>query len=404
MSLGFKAAILILCLTLFYVHRMVGQKYFNALASPGEQVRAVKATRNLDVRNRFGKTGLMFAATKGQLALARALVQRGAHLNLKSRVDQATALGLASYNLRSKTSLAVGLYLIAAYANTRLKSKAGNAPVHQLISTDVVKDRVLVANQLIKNGANINAQNNQGDTPMHLAVNLKDVQWTTALLNRYGPILNLSIKNKRGLTPREYAKQLGYGDLIRVTFDKPGVRARMPKANAFDKNGLTGLMLAIMAGGMKRIARMANNTSARNMQSRDQYRNTALHTALMQEHIPAVKLIVDKGALLTVQNSRGEIPAQFLVRINNPKQRVQAATLLFAKNPQTILTKNNRGENLLHMIVRFDDQPLLIFLIKRYKNLVKQALRVKNKALQNPLQLASAMRRIRIGRMLTRLK
>ncbi|TET33498.1 ankyrin repeat domain-containing protein, partial [Candidatus Dependentiae bacterium] len=170
-SIGVRLGILLLCFTLFYMHKAFGRSYFNPSLSKDAQRRAVKQAPNLDVRNRFGLTGLMFSAINGELELARALFQQGASLNLIDPKEKNTALHFAINNMRSKVSQRVGTYLIDMYANTRLKNKYGQTPLHLTISTDIDSDWIAMVERLIKNGADINAQTNQGDTILHLAVN-----------------------------------------------------------------------------------------------------------------------------------------------------------------------------------------------------------------------------------------
>ncbi len=399
-SVVFRLGILLLCFTLFYMHRVLGQQYFNPSLSVAAQRRAVRTAVNLDVRNQFGLTGLMFAAVYGERDLAKALIAQGASLNLKSTKEQNTALHFSMNNMRVDTSQDVGTYLIDAYANTRLKNKFGDTPLHLTISTDVDSDWVAMIERLIKNGAAINAQTNQGDTLLHLAVNMKKDTWVKTLLNNYGPLLNLEIKNNKGLTPYKYALQLGFTDLARF-FQAPLRRIR--KAGVRDKAlGLTGLMLAIMRGDQVAVQAMVKNRAALNERSNDQYQNSALHIATMFEDTASIAALVKAGASRMIKNSKGEIPLQYVVRISRPKMRIRAATILLKNAPETLSAKNNRGETLLHYLVRFNDPRLLVFLIKRYRPYLKVS--IKNKALQTPIELAYQLRRRRMVPMLTKLR
>ena len=414
-SFGLKVGIVLLCFSLVYVHRLFGQNYFNMSLSPAGQRAAVRASDNVDARNRFGVTGLMAAAIYGELELAKILVRNGAHLNLKStrtvpsvaledwqpKEPQQTALHFAVNNLRSDVSKRVGYYLIKAYANVRLKNGLGDTPLHLVISTDTIPDRTEMVTTLIKNGADINAQNFRGDTLIHLASNMRAEFWLQTLIEKFGPLINFNLKNKKGLTPYQYALQLGFTDTA-SRFEKPV--PTMPPPTEYDPNGLTGLMLAVMKGDQKLLGQMANSTKALNMQSQDSYRNTALHIALLFENIKGLKTLLQKGASLSIKNSRDEIAVQFLPRVGDAKKRIEAAKLLLKEAPQSMLSQNKKGENLIHYIVRFDNRRLLSFLIKNYKPLVQKAARVKNNALQSPLQLAAQMRRRQIAKQLRALR
>ncbi|HLE76657.1 MAG TPA: ankyrin repeat domain-containing protein [Candidatus Babeliales bacterium] len=398
-SIGFKIGILLLCASLLYGQRLMGADYFNPTLSVEVMRQAVQAAENVDAFNQFGYTGLMVAASDGRLPLAKALVKNGAHLNMKSVAGQyqgianktvgLTALHCATNNLRIDGSKQVGYYLISVFADVRLTDGQGNTPLHLVVSTDVIDDRTAMAEALIKNGADINAQNEQGDTLFHLAVNLDAQSWIQDLAKKFGPLINDDIKNKKGLTPYDYAKQLGFGDTANII---KALKVVMPKAEEYNPVGLTGLMLAVMKGDQSLVDTMAVS-KALNMKSRDQYKNSALHIALPFGNLAAVKTLVDKGALLGNKNADGDIPLQFVPRIGNASQRIQAAQLLLKKAPNTLLSQNNDGENFIHTIVRLDDQELLADVIKEYRALAQKAALVKNKKLQSPLQLATQMRR-----------
>jgi ankyrin repeat protein len=399
-SIGVRLGILLLCFTLFYMHKAFGQQYFNPTLSVSAQLRAVSKTPNLDVRNDFGLTGLMFSAINGELELAKALVQQGASLNLIDSKEKNTALHFAINSMRSSISQQVGTYLIDMYANTRLKNKYGQTPLHLTISTDVDGDWVAMVERLIKNGADINAQTNQGDTILHLAVNMKKISWAKNLLERYGGLLNLNIKNAKGWTPYQYAIELGYGDFAREVFKTP--IKKITKAAARDVNGLTGLMLAIMRGDQGVVETMVKDSAVLNELSDDPYKNSALHIAVLFESVPNIALLTKAGVSKTIKNSNGEIPLHYLVRMMRPKQRMSAANLLLAGAPETINIQNKRGETLLHYVVRYNLPQLLASLIKRYKKYMD--ITIKNKALQSPLQLANALRRGKMATMLAKLK
>ena len=399
-SIGVRLGILLFCFTLFYMHKAFGQSYFNPLLSKDAQRRSVKQAINLDVRNQFGLTGLMFSAINGELELARALVQQGASLNLVDTKEKNTALHFAINNMRSKISQRVGTYLIDMYANTRMKNKYGQTPLHLTISTDVDSDWVAMVERLIKNGADINAQTNQGDTILHLAVNMKKIAWTKNLLEQYGGLLNLSIKNAKGLTPYQYALDLGFGDFARQVFKTP--IKKITKATARDVNGWTGLMLAVMRADQAAVEKMAQDAAALNELSNDQYKNSALHLAVLFESVPSVAVLTKAGASKTIKNSNGEIPLHYLVRMMRPKQQLKVANLLLAGAAETINMQNKRGETVLHYLVRYNLPKLLASLIKRYKKDIDAS--IKNKALQTSLQLANELRRVKMAKMLAKLR
>jgi|GEM_PF-2099009 ankyrin repeat protein len=403
-SIGFKVGIVLLCVSLVWAQRLLGADYFNTALSEGRMRQAVQEAENVDAYNQFGYTGLMTAASEGRLPLAKALVKNGAHLNLKSRkgtyvgiankITGLTALQLGVNNLRIPGSKQVAYYLIDVFADARMADEQGNTALHLIISTDTVPDRTAMAQALIKNGAQMNAQNFQGDALIHLAVNLRDRFWIESLAKNFGPLINFELKNKKGLTPYEYALRLGFGDVADAL---KALKIEMPGAAEYNPIGLTGLMLATIKGGQKMITQMASQTKALNLKSQDNYKNSALHLVLLFGNIKGLETLLDKGASPRIKNAQGYIPLQFVPRMPDPAQRIAAAQILLKKAPESMLAQNNKGENLIHTIVRLNDQQLLDGLIKQYPSRVRQAVLAKNKKLQSPLQLASQMRRKEIA-------
>lgn len=396
-SMWLKVGLVLLCLSMLYVNRLWSESYFSATATPAEQRQLVIEAQNRDQVNDLGLTGLMFAAIYGQLGLAKALFEYGADLNIKSQKEQQTALHNATNNLRAEGSRDVGYFLIDAYANTMIKNIFGQIPLHLVVSTDVIDDRTKMVEYLMKNGSDINTQTGQGDTLIHLAVNMRDVGWLETLLRQWASLINLSIENKKGWTPYEYAVELGFEPLAEL-FHKE--YPKVTKAADRDSNGLTGLMLAIMKKDQSAVDAMAKEKQAINLTSQDRYSNSALHVALVQQNVPAVASLVANGADVMIKNAQGEVPAHYLVRVWDVTKKLKVAQTILSKNAQAIVAKNNNGNTLVHYVVQYNDIPLLKYLIDNYKTRVQEALDIKNQGLESPRELATRLHHIDISRTL----
>lgn len=389
---SFKARVVLVgVVVLMYGDTIESQAYFNPILSTEDQIAAVKREPDRNSVNDEGLTGLMFAAIYGQLNLAKALFEYGADLNLQSPKEQQTALHYSTNNMRSLVSQNVGYFLVDAYANTMIKNIFGQIPLHLVISTDVNEDRTRMVEYLVKNGSNINAQTDQGDTLLHLAVNINNNEWTATLLSQWASLIDLTIKNKKGLTPYEYAQELGLGDMAAI------VQKKYPKvttATGRSSNGLTGLMLAIMRNDQETIAKMARNSTALNMLSNDRYKNSALHIGILYQNDAAVSALVRNKANLLIRNARREVPAHFLVRVWDADTKLKITPLILQQSPQNSLSAQDiQGQTVLHYIVQYNDIVLLEYLIKNHRALVQKALLIKNKELESPRDLAEKLNR-----------
>ncbi len=391
---GFKVIIILFCISLAYVPWIVSQSYFQSGLTASEYQEAVSEAQNMDARNEQGVTGLMDGAKKGNMPLVEALLNNGAHLNLQSTNERQTALLIAVKSMTNPECKIIANYLIDAYANTTIRDKDNNTALSYVTSASSTKDRLAVTEALVKNGADINAKYAHGNTLLHIAVGLQATDWMNTLVKTFGGLLDIHLKNDAGENIVAYAERLGLGDFIADV--KKVEQAAVPKASEYGPVGLTGLMIAIMKGDKALIKTMIQDRAALNQVANDIYGNSPLHIALLFEDVDTIKKLVQSNANVLLLNKKGEVPASFLVRMLNEKIKIQAADILLSKNPNAILFQNSYKENLLHLVVRYDDQALLDFLLKRYKPLLQKAILVKNGQYQTPYQLAQKLRRTSI--------
>ena len=132
---------------------------------------------DVDSYNDYGFTGLMVAIDKGNSALARALVDAGADIHLKSK-DQFgnTALHIALINLNDGNNtdrMPLLEFLLEQGANPYALNNNSQTPLHCLITIDQVQAVFDPLNILIAYGADCNAQDNKGNSYLHNLVELR---------------------------------------------------------------------------------------------------------------------------------------------------------------------------------------------------------------------------------------
>ncbi len=208
-----------------------------------------------------GKTPLIRAAEKGQLIVAKYLLDHGADVNGRSRNHgDVPLLAAAGYGHKSMVELlvargadvsggglnplyeavkngyqAVAEVLLANKADVNLRSgtdTSGMRPVH-VAARD---GRTEMLQMLIKHGADVNVANAQGNTPLEFAASMNETKAAKLLLESKAAI---EAQDKDGNTPLHEAAERGYADMISLLLDSGAV------VDATNNDNTTPLLLAV---------------------------------------------------------------------------------------------------------------------------------------------------------------
>lgn len=133
------------------------------------------------------------AATKGDLAKVRSLIEEGANVNVTDALGR-TPLHMTAFYGRPKTAA----LLIASGANVNAKDRVGMTPLHAAVLAGGAQEVEL----LLDKKADINAQSEIGLTPLHLAAATGQLPLTALLIQRGA---NLQSKDREGNTPLFHA-------------------------------------------------------------------------------------------------------------------------------------------------------------------------------------------------------
>src|SRR5262245_5735343 len=184
--------------------------------------------------------------------------------------------------------------LIDKGADVNAKNRRGSTPLHWAIH-DEAKVRLLLAK-----GANVNARQAQGRTPLYLAAMLGNGVPTLRLLLSKGADPNLDTVN--GQTPLMMAARFNV-EAMRLLIDKGS------DVNAKDGAGETALMSACVGGDARAVQLLIERgadvkvTSKRN--------EMALGFAATSGVQASVEMLLTKGADVNVRNFRGYSPLMF---------------------------------------------------------------------------------------------
>lgn len=176
-------------------------------------------------------------------------------------------------------------------------------------------DKADAINYLLTKGANVNATNDDDETPLHLAAENDNIYAVQALLKNKN--ITVNIRDKVGRTPLHWATLLGHTDIVKAILTKKDA-----KVNVADKDGKTPLHWAIENDHIDIVKILLGNGAKVNIV--DRCGKTPLHWAALFGSIDGVRILLQKDANPLIQDGDGKIP-RVLTRDNEIKQLLEKA-------------------------------------------------------------------------------
>ena len=211
-------------------------------------------------------------------------------------------------------------FLLDAGADVNAKNRRGSTPLHWAIR-DQAKVRLLLAR-----GAAINARQVEGRTPLYQAASLGDGTEMMRLLLSKGADPNIALAN--GRTPLMAVADHGDVEAITLLLDA--------KAPVDTKNGAGETALILAAGdGNPRAVQLLLDRGA-DPRARTKRSETALGNAGTSGNEETVRLLLDRGAEVNVRNIRGYSP--LMLAASSEAIPAGAVKLLLAKGADVTFT------------------------------------------------------------------
>lgn len=263
------------------------------------------------------------------LAQVQSLVKNRSNVLHKGDIHEDSPLHYACYH----GNLPIVTCLIKSGANVNQINENGVTPLHHAVSNRHLD----IVTFLVENGATVNFQNNRdGLTPLHHSCLNGDVEIVKLLVN-HGANVNKVDYNVR--TPFYQACYKGFLTIIQFlvahgarvnqiheTEQMPLFGACLSKkvdivkyllenganANAKTKHGITSLHLTCFIGELSITTLLINHGAADvNIKERDSG-DTPLCQASKNGHVSIVQLLLDHGAILSIQNEDGKRANQLM--------------------------------------------------------------------------------------------
>jgi ankyrin repeat protein len=272
---------------------------------------------NINIKNNEGKTPIHYIIEKCNIELLEFIIKNIQNLDeiIKIKNNKKTILHIATqFECVNIIDVLLNYNMIQNYIN--LQDSKGNTALHYATIKfnehyySFEKKIIITENILNNQYVDINIQNIDGNTPLHLSLIYKIEDITEKLLNNTKYICDVNMQNNDGNTPLHMViinKQ--------IKFINPILKNKIsPKIEIQNNDGDTPLHLSYKDKNIditKEILDFNNNPNIINKNG-----DTILHLALKDDNNAFINLIINYSPNLNIKNKYGETPYQLVKQLN----------------------------------------------------------------------------------------
>lgn len=243
----------------------------------------LEAGADVNVPNIHGDTLLHFAVRYRDKDLVEVLWKYQPNVNISNQRGQTPIFDA----IRTESTKLIEM-LLKREADINIKDKEGNTPLGTAIRYD--KDSIQL---LLRYRADVNATNRMGETPLFHTIEINDIQKMEILVNADA---NVNIQDVNGNTALHIATDKGYSALIELLLLKANANV-----NIVNKWGETPLHKAVSAKSEDAVELLLKHQP--DIYATNCRHETPLLLAVVKEHIPIIIHLLSE-AILPNQNVR----------------------------------------------------------------------------------------------------
>ena len=291
---------------------------------------------------------LLYPDQKNAAVIAEKLILKGANPSFPEFAWFATTVRSADFNTVrfsngntplheaiSRFQLGFADFLLSKGLTPNIKNIGGDAPLHSTVKTGWIDGAEL----LLKNGADPDIRDGKNNTPLHLPAPQTFRLTMTQLLLRYKA--DPSLKDQEGNTALHKAVKLAYEPMIIEELLKAG-----SPVNTANLEGDTPLMICVKAGNY-RYAEALIGAGA------DVFLRNLANESPLSIAVGRGTEAVDKIVLTTNVLQRDNLGNSVIATAVGMKGSPEVVSLILAKGGDPN-TRNNSGDNALHVAVRLN--------------------------------------------------
>jgi ankyrin repeat protein len=310
----------------------------------------LKANADSNVQDSLGSTPLFYAAENEDIEVVKLLL---AHPNINSNVknNEGTSVLMAAVHTRTR-NLELVKILLNRGADPNAQDSDGDTPLLCTASGCCAggENAVEVAQLLLSNKAHVNIKNNDGDTPL-LNAAAEGRYKMVKLLVANGA--NVNAQNNEGATPLMYAAGAGDIEITKLLLDADA------DITIKDTQGTTALICAVTDEHPEIVKLLLTHPNI-NVNIKDNQDRTALMHAAGMAYTEIVKLLLDAHATVTAMDIYGQTALMAAVDPGN----ITIVELLLNAGAN-IETKDEQGQTALMLAADKGHSNLVQLLLTR---------------------------------------
>ena len=202
-----------------------------------------------------------------------------------------------------------------------------------------------VAELLSQHGANVDARGVGGRTPLHTAIGWLNNLAAGAVRFLLEHDADVNAQQDDLSTPLHLAAAEGKFEVAQMLLER---RVDVDSRNNDDETPLHLVSKRTNSEGCSKLAQLLLKYGAR-VDSRDKTNATALHNASLVQNLEVARVLLSHGAYINAENSQGQTPFHQVSKVEHYSKYLVDFAQLLAENGADVNTRDKRQETPLHL-------------------------------------------------------